>query len=89
MVANPVVSAIVEWAEGLPLYVRHVLEVLRSGHFRFADLPHKLPRGLLAYYDDLLRRISIGKLQAVLTPLAEERLEVRYTLLRNPMERSK
>jgi len=44
MVENPVVSVIVERAEGLPLYVRHVLEDLRSGHFRIADLPHKLPR---------------------------------------------
>src|SRR5580698_1393449 len=69
MVENPVVSAIVERAEGLPLYVHHVLEDVRSGHFRFADLPHKLPRGLSAYYDDLLRRMSIGDLQAVLTPL--------------------
>ena len=56
VVRNPVIDAIVAQAEGLPLYVRHVLADLRSGHFRVADLPHKLPPGLSAYYDDLLRR---------------------------------
>jgi len=66
---NRAIDAIVARAEGLPLYVRHVLADLRSGHFRVADLPHKLPPGLSAYYDDLLRRLSIGDLQAVLTPL--------------------
>src|SRR5712671_3283477 len=93
MVENPVVSVIVDRAEGLPLYVHHVLEDLRSGHFRFADLPHKLPRGLAAYYDDLLRRMSIGDLQAVLTPLvvtlAWEREPLSEEILQLLLERRK
>ena len=34
-----------------------------------ADLEHRLPESLVAYFDDLLKRLSIGALQALLTPL--------------------
>lgn len=66
---NALVEAIVARAEGLPLYVRHVLDDLRCGEIDIAALPQKLPPSLSAYYDRLLRRMSIGDLQAVLTPL--------------------
>jgi hypothetical protein len=68
-VVNDVVRAVVERAEGLPLYVRFVIEDVRSGHYRFEELPERLPPGLAAYFDDLLRRLSVGALQAPLTPL--------------------
>ncbi|MBM3501849.1 MAG: NACHT domain-containing protein, partial [Armatimonadetes bacterium] len=68
-VANEALQAIVDRAEGLPLYVRYVVQDILSGHFRFADLGARLPSSLSAYYDDLLRRMSIGELQALLTPL--------------------
>jgi hypothetical protein len=68
-VVNAAVDAIVAKARGLPLYVRFVVEDVVSGALRFADLEHRLPPSLEAYYDDLLRRLSIGDLQALLTPL--------------------
>jgi len=67
---NALVDAVVSCAEGLPLYVRFVVEDVLAGHLTFdATLPGKLPRGLSAYYDDMLRRFAIGELQALLTPL--------------------
>ena len=68
-VHNVALQAIVDRAEGLPLFVHHVIEDLRSQHFRIQELPHRLPQGLSAYYDDLLRRMSVGDLQAVFSPL--------------------
>ena len=57
-------------AEGLPLLVHFVIQDLLSGHFSFANLESQLPPpGLESYYNDLLRRVPIGELQAVLTPL--------------------
>jgi hypothetical protein len=67
---NALVDAVVDRADGLPLYVRFVVEDVLAGHLAFdASLPGKLPRGLAAYYDDLLRRFAVGELQALLTPL--------------------
>jgi len=67
---NALVDAVVSCAQGLPLYVRFVVEDVLAGHLTFdATLPGKLPRGLSAYYDDMLRRFAIGELQALLTPL--------------------
>jgi hypothetical protein len=68
-VANAAVDAIVEKARGLPLYVRFVVEDIVSGALRFLDLEHRLPPSLEAYYDDLLGRLAIGDLRALLTPL--------------------
>src|SRR4051812_15549254 len=69
-VSNAIVEAVVAKADGLPLYVRFVVEDVQAGHLTFdASLPAKLPRGLSAYYDELLRRFAIGELQALLTPL--------------------
>jgi WD40 repeat protein len=69
-VTNRAVSAVVERAGGLPLYVHHVAQDVLTGHCRFADLERRLPPGLAAYYDDLLGRLAVGDLQALLTPLA-------------------
>ena len=68
-IVNPTAEAVVLRAHGLPLYVRHVIADVLSGHFRFQDLAGKLPAGLIGYYDDLLRRLGVGDLQALLTPL--------------------
>ncbi|MBM3498106.1 MAG: NACHT domain-containing protein, partial [Armatimonadetes bacterium] len=68
-VANQALDAIVERADGLPLYVHFVTQDLLSGHFRFSELAHRLPPSLSAYYEDLLRRLGIGALSALLTPL--------------------
>ncbi len=68
-VANPAVQAVVDRADGLPLYVHFVVSDILSGQFHFAQLSQSLPPSLDAYYDELLRRLSIGDLQALLTPL--------------------
>jgi WD40 repeat protein len=68
-VLNEAVAAVVERAGGLPLYVRFVVKDIEAGHFRFSDLRHRLPPGLSAYYEDLLQRLAIGDLHALLTPL--------------------
>jgi hypothetical protein len=69
-VVNALVAAVVARADGLPLYVRFVVEDVLVGHLTFdSALPGKLPRGLSAYYNDMLRRFAIGELQALLTPL--------------------
>ena len=56
-VRNAAVEAVVMHAEGLPLYVRFVVEDLCTGHFIFADLADKLPPSLSAYYNDLLEPV--------------------------------
>ena len=68
-VVNTSVEAVVKRAAGLPLYVHFVIEDINAGHFRFEELEHRLPPGLNEYYNDLLLRLSIGELQALLTPL--------------------
>ena len=68
-VRNAALEAVVQRAQGLPLYVHYVVQDILSGHYRFADLAHRLPPSLSDYYDDLLRRLAIGDLQALLTPL--------------------
>jgi WD40 repeat protein/DNA-directed RNA polymerase subunit RPC12/RpoP len=68
-VTNPAVEAVVQRAAGLPLYVHFVLQDLLAAHVRFDELERRLPATLEAYYDDLLRRLAIGDLQALLAPL--------------------
>ena len=68
-VENAAIEAIADRANGLPLSVHFAVEDILSGHFRVADLGGRLPDGLVAYFDDLLRRLSIGAVQALLTPL--------------------
>lgn len=68
-VVNAAVDAVVQRARGLPLYVHFVVQDILAGHFRFEELPFRLPDNLNNYYDDMLRRLSIGELQALLTPL--------------------
>ena len=68
-VENAAIEAIADRANGLPLFVHFVVEDILHGHFRVADLEHRLPPSLDDYFHDLLRRISIGALQALLTPL--------------------
>ena len=66
---NAAVEAVVQRAQGLPLYVHYVIQDILTGHFRFEDLPHRLPPRLRDYYEDLLGRQPINDLQPLLTPL--------------------
>jgi uncharacterized Zn finger protein (UPF0148 family) len=68
-IVNAAVDAVVERAHGLPLYVNFVVQDILAGHVHFEELPFRLPDSLNNYYDDLLRRLSIGALQALLSPL--------------------
>ncbi len=68
-IINRAVSAVVNRADGLPLYVRFVVQDLRDREFRFDDLEACLPPSLSGYYDMLLHRLSVGEIQALLTPL--------------------
>lgn len=66
---NPFVSAVVQRSEGLPLYVRHVVEDVVRGAIRVSD-ESSLPEGLVAYYDELVRRLGLGDLDWMLPFLA-------------------
>jgi hypothetical protein len=69
-VTNALVEAIVAKSEGLPLYVRFLVEDLLTGHFELtARLKSKLPQGLAAYYEDLLERTGIDDVQGMLPKL--------------------
>jgi hypothetical protein len=81
VVVNEAVEAVVRRAAGLPLYVRFAVEDILAGHFQFDELERQLPPGLDAYYDDLLRRLVLGDLPALLTPLV-----VTLTWARAPLD---
>jgi tetratricopeptide (TPR) repeat protein len=66
---NPFIEKVCEHAAGLPLYVNYVLGDVLSGRYRVLDGDEALPQSLHAYHEELLRRLGIGDLQAVVTPL--------------------
>ena len=69
-ISNPIVSAIEEKADGLPLYVHLVIQDVCSGEKHFNDdLPNQLPEGLPRYYLELVRRFELGPLPGLLPPL--------------------
>jgi hypothetical protein len=53
-------------SEGLPLYVRMVIEDLKTRQFTVRD-GDRLPQGLEQYYDHLLARLGAGDVPRVLT----------------------
>lgn len=61
-VRNPFVDRVVACADGLPLYVHLLLDDLRHGQLTVWD-EHRLPRGLVAYYDELMNRIGLSDLR--------------------------
>ena len=82
-VVNPFIDLVTMRAAGLPLYVKYVIGDVLSGKCRVLDGQEDLPESLHAYHEDLLRRLAVGDLQAVVTPLvatlacAHESLSVR------------
>ena len=66
---NPFIAKITRAAEGVPLYVRYVIEDILNNKYLSFDAGEKLPPTLAAYHEELLRRCSIGTLQKILTPL--------------------
>jgi tetratricopeptide (TPR) repeat protein len=69
-VINPFIERVTERAAGLPLYVKYVIGDVLGGRYRVLDGAEDLPDSLHAYHEELLRRLGVGDLQAVVTPLA-------------------
>jgi tetratricopeptide (TPR) repeat protein len=65
---NRFVEAVTRKSEGLPLYVRMVIEDLKAGRLTVWD-EEKLPEGLVDYYERLLERLRVSDVGTVLTPL--------------------
>jgi hypothetical protein len=65
---NRFVEAVTRKSEGLPLYVRMVIEDLKVRRWTVWD-EDKLPPGLVAYYEWLLEQLGVSDVGAVLTPL--------------------
>jgi len=65
---NRFVEAVTRKSEGLPLYVRMVIEDLKAGQLTVWE-EEKLPEGLVAYYERLLERMRVSDVGTVLTPL--------------------
>jgi nucleoside-triphosphatase THEP1 len=65
---NRFVEAVTRKSEGLPLYVRMVIEDLKAGRLTVWD-EEKLPEGLKGYYEKLLERLRVSDVGTVLTPL--------------------
>ena len=82
-VINPFIDLVTVRAAGLPLYVKYVIGDVLSAKYRVLDGQEDLPDSLHAYHEELLRRLAVGDLQAVVTPLvatlacAHEPLSVR------------
>jgi tetratricopeptide (TPR) repeat protein len=68
-VVNPFIDLVTQRAAGLPLYVKYVIGDVLSGKYRVLDGQEDLPESLHAYHEELLRRLAVGDLQAVVTPL--------------------
>jgi hypothetical protein len=68
--SNPFLEALVERSQGLPLYLRLVVQDIREGKLSFKEGEEKkLPRGLASYYARVLERLQISDVAAVLTPV--------------------
>jgi DNA polymerase III delta prime subunit len=65
---NRFVETVTRKSEGLPLYVRMVIEDLKAGRWTVWD-EEKLPKSLEDYYEQLLERLKVHSAGGVLTPL--------------------
>ncbi|MEZ8220400.1 NACHT domain-containing protein, partial [Candidatus Fervidibacteria bacterium JGI MDM2 JNZ-1-D12] len=65
---NRFIEVVTKKSQGLPLYVRMVIEDLKAGKWTIND-EDKLPEGLNAYFDDILERLRVSDVGSVLTPM--------------------
>jgi hypothetical protein len=63
---NGFLDELVRRSEGLPLYVRLVIEDLRAGRLTFRD-EGELPKGLPDYFERILDRLKVGDVPQMLT----------------------
>jgi hypothetical protein len=68
-VANTFVERVRKNADGLPIYVRYVVNDALGGKLS-PEAAAPLPPSLAKYHEELLRRCSVGDLHQVTTPLA-------------------
>ncbi|MFZ4791664.1 MAG: NACHT domain-containing protein [Candidatus Competibacteraceae bacterium] len=68
-IINPFIDKVAKAAQGLPLYVRYVINDIWKGHYRVLDAGERLPPSLSAYHEEHLRRCAVGSLHQVLTPI--------------------
>ena len=68
-IINPFIDKVAKAAQGLPLYVRLVINDIWKGHYRMLDAGERLPPSLSAYHEEHLRRCAVGDLHQVLTPI--------------------
>jgi hypothetical protein len=68
-VVNRFVERVAKNADGLPIYVKYVVGDVLNGLIS-PDAPGQLPPSLARYHEELLRRLQVGDLHDVLTPLA-------------------
>lgn len=76
---NPFIDVVSKRSEGLPIYLSYLVEDIRSGKMSFND-EKRLPEKLEDYYDQILDRVSIGSVQAVITPVT-----ILLTLAKEPL----
>ncbi len=67
-IQNAFIARVTRESGGLPIYVNYVVGDLNAGRLH-PEAPDALPNGLHAYHEELLRRASVGDLQAVTTPV--------------------
>jgi hypothetical protein len=65
---NRFIEVLVRKSEGLPLYVRMLMEDLCVGKWTLED-EARLPDGLIAYFDQILERLRVSDVGSVLAPL--------------------
>jgi len=68
-VVNRFVERVAKNAEGLPIYVKYVVGDVLNGLLA-PEAPGQLPSSLSQYHAELLRRLQVGDLHQILTPLA-------------------
>lgn len=66
--SNPFLDKLIRNSEGLPLYVRLLVEDIREGKYDFTD-EKKLPIGLNLYYEEILDRLGVSDAKFLMTPL--------------------
>ena len=67
-VVNTFVQRVARYAEGLPIYVRYVVNDALGGKLS-PEAGSYLPPSLAAYHEKILERCDLGNLQQVLSPL--------------------
>ncbi len=65
---NRFIRVVTRKSQGLPLYVRMVIDDLKAGRWTVDD-EERLPEGLTAYFEDILERLRVSDVGTVLTPI--------------------